>query len=127
MTGYVDDLDSVYRDSSLFVAPLVAGAGVKFKVLDAMAYGLPVVATPIAAEGIVEEAGESCFAAITEDPAVMAERIEFFLRHLEAAADVGSRARKWVHERFDFGQSARRALASYTTRRLRTARRGPVA
>jgi hypothetical protein len=43
----------------------------------------------------------------------MAERIEFFLRHLDAAADVGSRSREWVHERFDFGQSARRALASY--------------
>jgi glycosyltransferase involved in cell wall biosynthesis len=114
VTGYVDDLDSVYRDSSLFVAPLVAGAGVKFKVLDAMAYGLPVVATPIAAEGIVEEAGESCFAAVTTDPAEMAERIEFFLRHSDAAADVGSRAREWVQERFDFGQSAQRALASYT-------------
>ena len=68
VTGYVEDLDAVYRDSSLFVAPLIAGAGVKFKVLDAMASGLPVIATPIAAEGIVEDAGESCFAAITEDP-----------------------------------------------------------
>jgi glycosyltransferase involved in cell wall biosynthesis len=114
VTGYVEDLDAVYRDSSLFVAPLIAGAGVKFKVLDAMVSGLPVVATPIAAEGIVEDAGESCFAAITEDPGVMAERIEFFLRHREAASDVGARARKWAHERFDFGQSARRALASYT-------------
>jgi glycosyltransferase involved in cell wall biosynthesis len=113
VTGYVDDLDSVYRDTSLFVAPLVAGAGVKFKVLDAMAYGLPVIATPIAAEGIVEEAGEECFAAVTADPAEMAERIEFFLRHSDAAADVGSRAREWVHEKFDFGQSAQRALASY--------------
>lgn len=113
VTGYVDDLDSVYRDSSLFVAPLIAGAGVKFKVLDAMAYGLPVVATPIAAEGIVDEAGESCFVAITDDPLIMAERIQFFLRHPEAASDVGARARKWAHERFDFGQSARRALASY--------------
>jgi glycosyltransferase involved in cell wall biosynthesis len=114
VTGYVEDLGAVYRNSSLFVAPLRAGAGVKFKVLDAMAFGLPVVATPIGAEGIVEDAGESCFAAITEDPVVMAERIEFFLRHPEAASDVGARARKWAHERFDFGRSARRALASYT-------------
>ena len=38
VTGYVEDLDAVYRDSSLFVAPLIAGAGVKFKVLDAMAF-----------------------------------------------------------------------------------------
>ena len=114
VTGYVEDLDAVYRDSTLFVAPLRAGAGVKFKVLDAMAAGLPVVATPIAAEGIVDDAGESCFAAITEDPVVMAERIEFFLRHRESATEVGARARKWARERFDFGQSARRALASYT-------------
>ena len=114
ITGYVEDLDAVYRDASLFVAPLTAGAGVKFKVLDAMAFGLPVIATPIAAEGIVEDAGESCFAAITEDAVVMAERIEFFLRHPEAASDVGARARKWVHERFDFGQSVQRALTSYT-------------
>ncbi len=123
VTGYVEDLDAVYRDSSLFVAPLRAGAGVKFKVLDAMASGLPVVATPIAAEGIVDDAGESCFAAITEDPVVMAERIEFFLRHREVASEVGARARKWAHERFDFGQSARRALASYT----RLAARAPLA
>ncbi|MGO9857642.1 MAG: glycosyltransferase [Acidimicrobiales bacterium] len=114
VTGYVEDLNAVYRDSSLFVAPLRAGAGVKFKVLDAMACGLPVVATPIAAEGIVEDAGETCFAAITEDPVVMAERIEFFLRNHQAASEVGARARKWTHERFDFGRSARRALASYT-------------
>jgi glycosyltransferase involved in cell wall biosynthesis len=113
VTGYVEDLDAVYRDSSLFVAPLTAGAGVKFKVLDAMAFGLPVVATPIAAEGIVEEAGESCFAAITEDPIVMAERIEHFLRNREAASDVGARARKWIQERFDFSEAARRALTSY--------------
>jgi glycosyltransferase involved in cell wall biosynthesis len=114
VTGYVEDLGAVYGDSSLFVAPLIAGAGVKFRVLDALAYGLPVVATPIAAEGIVEDAGESCFAAITEDPVVMAEKIEFFLRHREAAYDVGARARKWAHERFDFEQSARRVLTSYT-------------
>jgi glycosyltransferase involved in cell wall biosynthesis len=62
----------------------------------------------------LDDAGESCFAAITEDPVVMAERIEFFLRHRESATEVGARARKWARERFDFGQSARRALASYT-------------
>jgi glycosyltransferase involved in cell wall biosynthesis len=123
VTGYVEDMDAVYRDSSLFVAPLIAGAGVKFKVLDAMASGLPVVATPIGAEGIVEEAGEGCFAAITEDPKVMAERIGFFLRHRDAASNVGARARKWAQERFDFEQSARRALALYT----RLAASAPVA
>lgn len=114
VTGYVDDLDAVYHGSSLFVAPLVFGAGVKFKVLDAMAHGLPVVATPLAAEGIVEEAGSSSFGAITADPLVMAERIAQLLRDSAEASTVGRAARAWVQGRYDFERSSRRALASYT-------------
>ena len=75
MTGYVDDLDPFYRDAFVFVAPLRLGAGLKFKVLDAMAYGLPVVATSVAAEGILEQCGPGCFAAVTDDPRRMAEAI----------------------------------------------------
>jgi glycosyltransferase involved in cell wall biosynthesis len=113
VTGYVDDFDEIYRSASLFVAPLTLGAGIKFKVLDAMAYGLAVVATPIAADGIVEEAGSGCFAAITADPCQMAERIVFSLRHPDYRSAVGDRARSWVHSRFDFERSVSRALQVY--------------
>lgn len=51
-TGFVPDLVPFYDQARLFVAPLRFGAGVKGKVLDSMAHGLPVVATRIAAEGI---------------------------------------------------------------------------
>ncbi len=124
VTGYVDDFDEIYRNASLFVAPLTLGAGIKFKVLDAMAYGLAVVATPIAAEGIVEEAGRGCFAAITADPGQMAERIVFCLRHPEYRSAVGDRARTWVHSRFDFERSASRALQIY--QQFCSAPRGPT-
>ena len=113
VTGYVDDFDEIYRKASLFVAPLTLGSGIKFKVLDAMAYGLAVVATPIAAEGIVEEAGRDCFAAITADPCQMAERIVFSLRRPNYRSAVGHRARSWVHSRFDFEGSVSRALQIY--------------
>ena len=62
VTGWVDDLGSLYAEADVFVAPLILGAGLKFKVPQAMVYGLPVVATPIAAEGIVEHSGASRFA-----------------------------------------------------------------
>ena len=113
VTGYVDDFDEIYRSASLFVAPLTLGSGIKFKVLDAMAYGLAVVATPIAAEGIVEEAGPGSFAAITADPGQMAERIVFSLRHPDYRSAVGERARSWVNSRFDFERSVSRALQVY--------------
>jgi glycosyltransferase involved in cell wall biosynthesis len=113
VTGYVDDFDEIYRTASLFVAPLTLGAGIKFKVLDAMAYGLAVVATPIAAEGIVEEAGRDCFAAITTDPRQMADKVVFSLRHPDFRSAVGDRARSWVLSRFEFDHSVARAVQIY--------------
>ena len=50
--GRVDDLSSLMSHCKVSVAPLRFGAGVKGKVNMAMSYGLPVVITPIAAEGM---------------------------------------------------------------------------
>lgn len=50
--GRVDDLTPWMECSRLAIAPLRYGAGVKGKVNMAMSYGLPVVATPTAAEGM---------------------------------------------------------------------------
>ena len=49
--GFVDDLDEVYGQHKIFVAPLLSGAGIKGKVLDTLSYGLPSVLSEIAAEG----------------------------------------------------------------------------
>jgi glycosyltransferase involved in cell wall biosynthesis len=50
--GEVADLRTVYDRVRLTVAPLRFGAGVKSKVLESFAAGLPCVMTPVAAEGI---------------------------------------------------------------------------
>ena len=50
--GYLADLDPFLGDRRLAVAPLRYGAGVKGKMLTAMAAGLPVVASSVAAEGL---------------------------------------------------------------------------
>lgn len=52
VTGQVPDLRPYYRDARVALAPLHQGAGVKFKVLDALANGVPVASTHIGAEGI---------------------------------------------------------------------------
>lgn len=52
VTGHVPDLAPFYTASRVAIAPLRFGAGVKGKVLEAMSYGLPVVMTPVAAEGV---------------------------------------------------------------------------
>ncbi|MBN8483074.1 MAG: glycosyltransferase [Xanthomonadales bacterium] len=55
--GFVDDITPFMDGCRIALAPLRYGAGVKGKVNMAMSYGLPVVATPMAVEGMHVEAG----------------------------------------------------------------------
>ncbi len=50
LEGYAQSLDEVFNTTYAFVAPLQAGAGIKGKVLDSLAYGVPTILSPVAAE-----------------------------------------------------------------------------
>ncbi len=50
--GYVPDVSSYFLSHRLFVAPLRYGAGMKGKIGHSLSFGLPVVTTPIGAEGM---------------------------------------------------------------------------
>ncbi|CAG4927985.1 unnamed protein product [Acidocella sp. C78] len=52
MVGYVPDLADVLHRARCTVAPLRFGAGIKGKVLESFAHGLPCVMSPVAAEGL---------------------------------------------------------------------------
>jgi O-antigen biosynthesis protein len=72
--GYVPDASPYFRDARIFVAPLRWGAGVKGKIGQALQYALPVVTTPVGAEGLGLRDGEN--AAIAEaEPAAFAAAI----------------------------------------------------
>ena len=58
MTGYVEDLRDYYHRCTVFIAPLVTGSGIKNKVLEAMAAGIPVVTSSIGIDGINVEDGK---------------------------------------------------------------------
>jgi glycosyltransferase involved in cell wall biosynthesis len=76
--GWVPDLDSVLDSARALVAPLTYGAGLKGKVTQALAHGLPVVTTPIGAEGLDAVDGEDMM--IGESSEELAARIVRVLR-----------------------------------------------
>jgi GT2 family glycosyltransferase len=70
--GWVPDLDPLLGSARVLVAPLRYGAGLKGKVTQALAAGLPVVTTPIGAEGLDATDGEQLL--IGRDAGELAER-----------------------------------------------------
>jgi GT2 family glycosyltransferase/SAM-dependent methyltransferase len=73
VTGWVKDLQPVLEQSRLMVAPLRFGAGLKGKITQCMAVGLPVVTTTVGAEGLDGRDGETML--IADDPREIANRI----------------------------------------------------
>lgn len=63
MLGFVEDLIPYYTGSVLSIAPLRYGAGVKGKVNQALSYGLPVIGTSAALEGMGLEHGRQAMRA----------------------------------------------------------------
>lgn len=64
--GFVDDVKPYLLESEVYIAPLFVGSGIRIKILEAMALGLPVVATNISAEGIKAEEKDGLFRANNE-------------------------------------------------------------
>lgn len=71
--GHVGSLDTLFRDCMLTVAPLRFGAGAKGKVITSLSYGVPCIATRIAAEGMALEHGKHIL--VEEDPEAFAEAV----------------------------------------------------
>jgi O-antigen biosynthesis protein len=71
--GFVPDLAPLFNSARVFVAPLRYGAGVKGKVGQSLAHGLPVVTTAIGAEGMNLLDGEH--ALIACDPIAFASQV----------------------------------------------------
>jgi glycosyltransferase involved in cell wall biosynthesis len=109
--GHVDSLAEVYGTTRVFVAPLVAGAGLKGKVLAAMSYGVPSVLSPAAAEGIGGQAGVQYLAA--QSPQDWVDAIAALYEDEKAWKKVSANALEFVRAHYSFErglETLRRAL-----------------
>jgi GT2 family glycosyltransferase len=108
--GFVENIADAYDHHRIFVAPLLSGAGIKGKVLSAMAHGIPTVLTPVAAEGIGLRHGHDCL--IAETPEDWARAITRLMEEDTLWASMSTAARSYAAERFSFaaGREKMRAV-----------------
>ncbi len=109
-TGFVDDLSPFFRESKLFIAPLPEGGGIKIKILEAMARGIPVITTEIGAEGIAREQDKVMI--ITDHQDGFAKAVLLALEDLEIEENA-LRARILMENKFSWKAIAKRLIDIY--------------
>ncbi len=94
--GFVDDLRAAYAGASCAVVPLLQGGGTPLKLIEALAYGLPVIATPRAVAGLAVRDGEHLL--VGDGTEAFAAALVRVLR--DGAPELGVRGRKLAAERY---------------------------
>lgn len=102
LAGFVADLDSVYSESRVSVAPLLFGSGMKVKVLDAMARGIPTVTTRVGAEGIDIVNGEHLL--VADDETLMATHVSTLLKDDVVWDKLRVNSRQLIRERYTWSR-----------------------
>lgn len=103
----VPDLLSLYLSSRCAVLPLRSGGGTKLKAYEALAYGIPLVATPAALQGIPLRDGE---AIVGERPSDLADAVLELMSSDDAAANVGAAGRHAFEERLSWERASQPVL-----------------
>lgn len=121
VTGLVPDVRPYLAAADVVIAPIVAGSGVRYKIMEAMAAARPVVATHKAAEGLGLVHGDD--ALLCDAVAAMAPLVLRLLADPELRAALARRGLATARARFDRETEHRRLAAWYRDELLPRARR----
>src|SRR5579884_167887 len=109
--GCVADIRQPLEQYSVFVCPVLSGSGVRVKLLEAFATGIPAVSTPVGAEGLASAGGEILELAAT--PEEFAAKTLALLADPERARSMARRARREVEQKWDIHTLTQRLEAHY--------------
>ncbi len=110
VTGTVDDVRPWLRDASAMIVPLLSGGGTRIKILEAMAFGTPVLSTTVGAEGLPFLNGKHLL--LADEPGAFAARSIDLIRSPELRQRIAESARQEVVDRYSW------AVASATFQKL---------
>jgi len=109
--GFVEDIREPLGRYAVFVCPVRSGSGVRVKLLEAFASGIPVVSTRIGAEGLARQDAEFCL--LADQPEQFAEKVLQIFDNPPLAAGMAARARAEVVANWDMAAITARLVESY--------------
>ena len=93
VTGFVESIEPYFQRATIVVAPMLTGAGIQNKIIQAMSYGCCVVTTPIGAEGLTINHNEI---AVWDSESEMIGGIANLLANYDKRIEMGKSARQYV-------------------------------
>lgn len=98
--GYVGDPKPYLIETRAFIVPLLAGGGMRVKILDAWCWGLPIVSTTVGAEGIATTPG--CDILLADAPDVFADHVVNLLQNPQLGDRIAVAGRQSAELQYDW-------------------------
>ena len=111
IVGEVDDSVRFMTSKQIMVVPLLSGSGIRIKIIEAMSIGKPVIATTIAAEGLMYENGKNII--IADTPEEFALAVKHFLENPEFCNEIGYQASQLIATKYDINNIAKEISSYY--------------
>lgn len=112
VTGFVDDVRPYISEAEIYICPIKDGGGTKLKVLDSLAMGKPLVADPIACEGIDVVNNHSVVFA--SSPSEYIETIRQLINNSATRAELGRNGNKLIKEFYGFESIGKKMANTYS-------------
>lgn len=97
--GFVEDISPYFSECICLAAPLLLGAGIKVKILEAMSAGVPVLTNEIGIEGIGAEPGKEYLHCVSEEE--YADAVNWLYLNRGQAEKVAKSGQNYVKNNFD--------------------------
>jgi glycosyltransferase involved in cell wall biosynthesis len=108
--GFVPDLEALYGRTRVLCCPIQSGGGTRVKILEAASHGIPIVSTPIGAEGL--DLIPDADILLRADASGLAEACAALLSQEDLARRMGTSARERVRTLYDRGGVVSRMRAA---------------
>jgi len=102
IVGFVNSMCEYINRASVSVCPMLAGSGMQFKILEALACGVPVVATSVAKGDIRISEEEGLL--IADDPVTFADKVAGIIESGQRQKDAALRAREILKRQYSWRQ-----------------------
>jgi glycosyltransferase involved in cell wall biosynthesis len=105
VTGYVEDLTPYQQRAAVTIVPLRAGGGMRVKILNALAEGIPIFSTTLGYEGIEVTPGQDIL--VGDTPEVFANEVLKLLNSPDLGRQLATAGRRLAEDKYDYRNACR--------------------